>query len=156
VDLPTNVNPKLAEFSLNHALQDDPRFDEVGPAGEVLWSLRRLEPDGVREVPSFLRYTEIPYDRSLLTEPMLKLEAQLDDELSEPEPSEHKDVREVTISLIYPHLRAGTLPLSERTRSLFPTAYESPRVRFTLIDARSAIRMPAWVVREHGYVFGLR
>ncbi len=156
VDLPTNINPKLAEFSLNHALQEDPRFDEVGPAGEVLWSLRRLEPDGVREVPSFLRYTEIPYDRSVLTEPMLKLEAQLDDELSEAQAIDRKDVKEVTISLIYPHLRAGTLPLSERTQSLFPTAYESPRVRFTLVDARSGIKMPAWVVREHGYVFGLR
>ncbi len=156
VDLPTDINPKLAEFSLNHALQEDARFDEVGPAGEVLWSLRRLEPDGVREVPSFLRYTEIPYDRSALDDAMLKLEAQLDDELSEPQTTEHKDVREVTISLIYPHLRAGTLPLSERTRSLFPTAYESPRVRFTLVDARSGIKMPAWVVRENGYVFGLR
>lgn len=156
VDLPTNINPKLAEFSLNFALQDDARFDEVGPAGQVLWSLRRLEPDGVREVPSFLNYTQIPYDRTVLTDAMLKLEAQLDDELSEPEPVERKDVKEVTISLIYPHLRAGTLPLSERTRSLFPTAYESPRVRFTLVDARSGIKMPAWVVREHAYVFGLR
>jgi hypothetical protein len=156
VELPSTINPKLAEFSLNYSLQDDPRFDEVGPAGQVLWCLRRLEPDGVREVPAYLRYAEIPYDRSLLDEPMLKLEAQLDDELSEPQSSERKDVKEVTISLIYPHLRAGTLPLSERTKSFFPTAYESPRVRFTLIDARSGIKMPAWVVREHGYVFGLR
>ena len=156
VELPANINPKLAEFSLNYALQDDARFDEVGPAGQVLWSLRRLQPDGVRDVPLFLRYAEIPYDRSLLDEAMRRLEAQLDDELSEPEAKEQKDVKEVTISLIYPHLRAGTLPLSQRTRSLFPTAYESPRVRFTLVDARSAIRMPAWVVREHGYVFGLR
>ena len=156
VDLPTNVNPKLAEFSLNNALQEDARFDEVGPAGQVMWALRRLEPDGVREVPSFLRYEEMPYDRSVLTDAMVKLEAQLDDELSEPEAVDRKDVREVTISLIYPHLRAGTLPLSERTRSLFPTAYESPRVRFTLVDARSGLKMPAWVVREHGYVFGLR
>jgi hypothetical protein len=156
VDLPANINPKLAEFSLNFALQEDSRFDEVGPAGEVLWSLRRLEPDGVRDVPVFLRYTEIPYDRSVLSDAMLKLEAQLDDELSEPEDAERKDLKEVVISLIYPHLRAGTLPLSERTRSLFPTAYESPRVRFTLVDARSGIKMPAWVVREHGYVFGLR
>jgi hypothetical protein len=156
VDLPANINPKLAEFSLNYALQDDARFDEVGPAGQVLWCLRRLEPDGVRDVPSFLRYAEIPYDRSALDEAMLKLEAQLDDELSEPEFVERKDVKEVTISLIYPHLRAGTLPLSQRTRSLFPTAYESPRVRFTLVDARSGIKMPAWVVREHAYVFGLR
>jgi hypothetical protein len=156
VELPANINPKLAEFSLNFALQDDPRFDEVGPAGQVLWCLRRLEPDGVREVPSFLRYTEIPYDRTVLSEAMLKLEAQLDDELSETENADRKDVKEVSISLIYPHLRAGTLPLSERTRSLFPTAYESPRVRFTLVDARSGIKMPAWVVRNSGYVFGLR
>jgi hypothetical protein len=156
VDLPANINPKLAEFSLNQALQEDPRFDEVGPAGQVLWCLRRLEPDGVRETPSFLRYTEIPYDRSLLDDAMLRLEAQLDDELSEAQPGDRKDVKEVTISLIYPHLRAGTLPLSARTQSLFPTAYESPRVRFTLVDAKSAIKMPAWVVRGSGYVFGLR
>jgi len=156
IELPAGVNPKLAEFSLNYALQSDRRFDEVGPAGEVLWCLRRLEPDGVRELPSFLRYDKIEHDRSMLDESMLKLETQLDDELSEENITGHKDIREVTISLIYPHLRAGTLPLSARTRSLFPTAYETPRVRFTLVDARSGIKMPGWVEREHGYVFGLR
>jgi hypothetical protein len=158
VELPAGINPKLAEFSLNYALQDDPRFDEVGPAGQVLWCLRRLEPDGVREVPLYLRYEKFDFDPSVLDEPMQKLVAQLDDELSESSGSatERKDVREVTISLIYPHLRAGTLPVSERTRALFPTAHESPRVRFTLVDARSGIKMPAWVVREHAYAFGLR
>jgi hypothetical protein len=156
VDLPSGINLKLAEFSLNHALQDDDRFDEVGPAGQVLWCLRRLEPEGVREVPASLHYSKIDYDRSSLDEAMKKLEAQLDDELSEPDGAERKEVKEVTISLIYPHLRAGTLPLSWRTQSLFPTAYESPRVRFTLIDARSGMKMPAWVVRQNRYVFGLR
>ena len=156
VDLPSGINIKLAEFSLNYALQDDQRFDEVGPAGQVLWCLRRLEPDGVREVPATLHYSKIDYDPSSLDEAMKKLEAQLDDELSEPDGSDRKEVKEVTISLIYPHLRAGTLPLAWRTQSLFPTAYESPRVRFTLVDARSGIKMPAWVVREHHYVFGLR
>ncbi len=156
IELPEGLNPKLAEFSLNYALQSDPRFDEVGPAGQVLWCLHRLEPDGVRDLPSFLNYEKVDYDRSALDESMLKLETQLDDELSEENVTSHKDVREVTISLIYPHLRAGTLPLSNRTRTLFPTAYESPRVRFTLVDARSGIKMPGWVVREYGYVFGLR
>ena len=156
VEMPSGVNPKLSEFSMNYALQSDDRFDEVGPAGQVLWCLRRLEPEGVREVPSYLRYSRFDYDRSVLDDSMLKLEAQLDDELSENDGIEHKDVKEVTISLIYPHLRAGTLPLSIRTRSLFPTAYESPRVRFTLVDAKSGLKNPAWVVREHGYVFGLR
>ncbi len=37
VALPEGLNPKLAEFSLNLALQEDERFDEVGPAGKVLW-----------------------------------------------------------------------------------------------------------------------
>ena len=52
-------------------------------------------------------------------------------------------------------MRAGTLPLSSRIRSLFPTAYESPRVRFTLVDGKTKQKMPGWVVREHGYVYGL-
>ena len=156
VALPEGVNPKLAEFSLNLALQEDKRFDEVGPAGEVLWSLHRLEPEEVREVPLFLQYPPIEHDRSLLTPQMINLEAQLDDELSEITTDPAPDIKEVTLSLIYPHLRAGTLPLSARIRPLFPTAYESPRVRFRLVDGRTKQKMPGWVVREHGYVYGLR
>lgn len=157
VELPAGVNPKLAEFSLNLALQEDDRFDEVGPAGQVLWCLRRLEPDGVRDVPAPLRYEEIDHDRSLLTNEMLALESQLDDELSPVNSTaSSEEVKSVTISLIYPHLRAGTLPMSARARTLFPTAYESPRVRFTLVDGKTKQRIPAWVVRQHGYVYGLR
>jgi hypothetical protein len=118
--------------------------------------LRRLEPEEVREVPLHLRYSPIEYDRAALTPQMLNLEAQLDDELSEVEATPTAEVKEVTVSLIYPHLRTGTLPLSARVRPLFPTAYESPRVRFTLVDGRTKQKMPGWVVREHGYVFGLR
>jgi hypothetical protein len=156
IAMPEGINPKLAEFSLNLALQDDGRFDEVGPAGEVLWCLRRLEPEEVREAPLYLRYSPIDYDRGALTPQMLKLEAQLDDELSEFEGPLAEGVKEVTVSLIFPHLRSGTLPLSARVRPLFPTAYESPRVRFTLVDGKTKQKMPGWVVREHGYVFGLR
>lgn len=158
VELPAGVNPKLAEFSLNLALQEDDRFDEVGPAGEILWCLRRLEPQGVREVPTFLRYTPIEHDRSKLTPEMLALESQLDDELSplQDARSTKDDSRSYTFSLIYPHLRAGTLPLSARARKFFPTAYESPRVRFTIVDGKTGARIPAWVVRTDGYVYGLR
>ncbi len=153
VELPAGVNPKLAAFSLNYALQEDGRFDEVGPAGQVLWCLQRLEPDGVRQVPPALQYVEIPHDRAALTAQMLAFEAQVDDELSNLPAQD--GVKEVTVSLLYPHWRAGTLPVSGRARSLFPTAYESPRVRFTLVDAKIGKKMPAWVVREHGYVYGL-
>ncbi len=157
IELPSGVNPKLAEFSVNYALQCDERFDEVGPAGQILWCLRRLEPDQVRETPLPLRYAEIEHDRSNLTPAMLNLEAQLDDELTPVSDNDgREDVSSVTIPLIYPHLRAGTLPISARAKRLFPTAYETERVRFTLVDGKTKQRIPAWVVLSHGYVFGLR
>jgi hypothetical protein len=152
IELPAGVNSKLSEFSLNYALQEDPRFDEVGPAGKVLWCLERLEPEGVRTIPTPLQYVEIQYDRAALTGQMIALEAQVDDELSE---ASAPAADELTISLLYPHWRAGTLPISARAKRLFPTAYESNRVCFTLVDARTGKKTPAWVVREHGYVYGL-
>ncbi|HEX5940700.1 MAG TPA: hypothetical protein VFY66_00420, partial [Anaerolineales bacterium] len=102
VAMPEGINPKLAEFSLNLALQEDGRFDEVGPAGEVLWCLRRLEPEEVRDAPLYLRYSPVEYDRAALTPQMLNLEAQLDDELSEFEAPSNEGVKEVTVSLIFP------------------------------------------------------
>jgi hypothetical protein len=155
VELPGNVNPQLIEFSLNYALQEDGRFDEVGPAGEVLWFLKRLEPEDVRQIPAPLRYTAIPYERSAMTPEMLALESELDDELAEDEPPSD-GFNEVVISLSYPHWRAGTLPISAHLRGLFPTAYYTPRVRFTLVDGQSKEEMPAWVVRQHGYVVGMQ
>lgn len=155
VEVSSNVNPKLVEFSLDLALWEDPRFDEVGPAGSVLWFLNRLEPEGVRLVPQWLRYPEVEYDRSLLTPAMLALERELDDELT-PAEGKFPVLNEVQIRLIYPHLRSGTLPLSSRVQPLFPTAFEAPRVRLTLVDADSGQKFPAWVVRQHRYVYGLQ
>ncbi len=157
VGLATDVNSKLVEFSLDLALQEDPRFDEVGPAGEVLWFLNRLEPEAVLQIPSWLRYHEIEHDHSLLTAEMLDLEKKLDDELSNlggEKPS--TVINEVQVPLIYPHWRAGTLPLSSRICHLFPTAYETPRIRFTLVDGETGQKFPAWVVRQNRYVYGLK
>ncbi len=148
-------NERLLEFSLNYAMQEDPRFDEVGPAGQVLWCLQRLEPEEVRETPLFLRYEPLDLETGDIPAEMHALEAMVDDELCEG-PPQHQPEDEVTVSLIYPHWRTGTLPISYRLRHFFPTAYESPRIRFTLVDARSGERMPAWVVRERGYIFGLK
>ena len=155
VELPSSENPKLVEFSLDLGLEEDPRFDEVGPAGEVLWYLKRLEPQEVLEIPSFLRYHEIEHDRDLLSEDMLALEKQLDDELS-PISWGGSENDEVLISLIFPHWRVGSLPLSARVRHLFPTAYEAPRIRFILEDRKTGESFPGWVVRENRYVIGLQ
>jgi hypothetical protein len=95
------------------------------------------------------------YDRSILTRDMLALERELDDELS-PLEVRYPDQDSVEISLIFPHWRSGTLPLSARLRPLFPTAYEAPRIRFMLIDGDTGDQFPGWVVREKRYVFGLK
>ena len=154
VGLTADTNSKLVEFSLDLALDEDPRFDEVGPAGEVLWFLHRLEPESVQQIPPYLRYTEIEHDRSLLTPDMLALERKLDDELT-PFSGKYPQVNEVQITLNFPHWRSGTLPISGQMRHLLPTAYQAPRVRFMLVDGDSGTKYPAWVVRQHRYVYGL-
>jgi hypothetical protein len=154
VGLLDTQNQKLTEFSLDLALEEDPRFDEVGPSGEVLWFLNRLEPEGVLKPHLCLRYNELEYDRSSLTEPMVALEKDLDDELS-PVATKSQGVNEVQLPLIFPHWRAGTLPLSTRIRHLFPTAYEAPRIRFMLVDGETGEKFPGWVVRSQRFIFGL-
>lgn len=156
LDLPEDVNRSLLEFSLNLALQEDPRFDEVGPSGEVLWFLERLEPENVRSVPLYLQYKGDPVDRSMFDAQMLQAEKQLDDEFSPKDPSIRQTSEEVQIILTYPHWRAGTLPLSNRSDSLFPIALESPRIKFQFIDSETKIPFSGWVVRPHHYVVGLR
>ncbi len=154
IELAPGVNPKLVEFSFDLALQEDTRFDEVGPAGDVLWFLRRLEPAEVLEPPVHLRYTPIEYDRSLISGDMLDLEQMLSDELS-PITASYRHMDDGEVKLIYPHCRSGTLPLSASVRHLFPTAYEAPRIRFMLVDGDSGEEFPGWVVREKRYVHGL-
>jgi len=156
VEFPGGVNEKLAEFSLDFAMQNDPRFDEVGSAGEVAWYLKRLEPSEVLETPLYLRYTSVDYDRAVLTDQMIQLEKTMDDELS-PLSEELEPIGdELSVNLIYPHWRAGTLPLSPRLARLFPTAYESSRVRFIIVDSDTGEKFPGWVVRLERYVSGLR
>ena len=153
LELPEEITPQLRIFSLNYALQEDDRFAEVGPAGEVLWFLRRLEPEGVQSVPLHLQYQPIEYNPALLTSEMLALEQELDDEWSDLDsPSEVPEP--VTVVLTYPHWKSGTLPLSSRLTRVFP-AGRTRHIRFTLVDSETGTEIPGWVVREGRYIHGL-
>ncbi len=154
MEMPASIDPLLWEFSLDYALQEDDRFDEVGPAGQTMWFLKRVEPPEVLYTPPRLECNAPPVDRRSLTNDLLSLEQKLDDELSKSSPIEEY-LDEVVISLLFPHWRVGALPLSARLRPFFPTAYEAPRIRFILQDGHSGDEFPGWVVREKGYVFGL-
>jgi hypothetical protein len=154
LDLPKDETPKLIEFSLNLALQEDDRFDEVGPAGQILWYLKRLEPDEVQQPPLHLRYNPTHHDHDQIAHLLAQFEGQVTDELENWKARTKSD--EITIPLLYPHLRSGTLPLSDQMRQLFPTAYETPRIQFTFVDGDSNEKFSGWVVRPQRYVYGLK
>lgn len=149
---------ELQIFSLNDALNRDPRFDEVGPINTVLWYLRRFEPQEVLNTPPSLKYTPIEYDPTLLSSEQEALEAEIDDEwsLETDEEDEDVDVNAVTLTLTYPHWRAGTLPLNSKMRRIFPTARRTQRIAVTLIDGQDGEEYSGWVVRPDRYVFGLK
>lgn len=143
----------LQAFSLNYAMNQDDRFEEVGPAGVVQWHLTDHLPRLVRQVPDILHYELQPQLRSLLTQEMQQIEYDLDDEHSQgivsPPPDE-----EVSLALIYPHRRVGTLPINSETRHIFPSA-KTPRIAITIVDAVDKAEYSCWVVHEFKYVVGL-
>jgi len=102
IELASDLDPLLMEFSLDYALQEDESFDEVGPAGEVLWFLKRLEPPEVLYTPPRLESASTLVNRSLLTDDLLALEQRLDDELS-PLTDVVEGVEEVTLAVLAFH-----------------------------------------------------
>lgn len=151
-------NRELVEFSLNYALQEDPRFDEVGTTGQFSWFLRRLEPAEVLETPLYLRSDGISAISDDLDDDTYQLLDSLDDELSftaadinDAEPAES-----VKLTLTYPHWRAGSLPVTPLTNQVLPSALESHTIKVSFIDEQTQQPISAWIVREHNYVTGLR
>ena len=144
---------ELQEFSLNYVLKDDERFDEVGSTGHVLWFLNRLKPKEVQQLPAALHYAPVEYDRTLLDSEMLELEREIDDELSPAEQAVTDDKAKVT--LIYPHRRMGTLPLTASMRQIFPTAQQTPHIYVTLVDGQDGEEYSCWVVRDDNFIYGL-
>ena len=151
-------NQKLLEFSLNYALQEDPRFDEVGTTGEISWFLKRLEPDTVLEPPIYIRSNSIVPLSDQIDEDSFKLLYDLDDELSftNDEIDEVDRVNSITMTLSYPHWRSGSIPVTPNSNRVLPSALESENIKISFIDKQTQQPISAWVVRRHNYVVGLR
>ncbi|PJF40638.1 MAG: hypothetical protein D6737_00715 [Chloroflexi bacterium] len=146
---------ELQLFSLNYHLKHDRRFDEVGPAGQILWHLSEMQPNEVKQIPSELQYAKIEYDRALLSSEMLALEEEIADEYSPIDTQTEIDQDAATITLIYPHRRLGTFPLNQQTRQIFPKATTASRIWITLIDKQDGEEFSGWVVPAGRYVYGL-
>jgi hypothetical protein len=157
LDLPQEVPIPVKEFSLNRALAADERFDDVGDASQVRWSLQRWEPPIVSSLlPRFVS-SPVAYDRTGLDVTHLQLEREIDDETSRLiAPPTAAGADSVTILLGYPHWRAGTLPFTERTRFFYPEGSPEQHTLVTFVDQKTPSRtFPGWVLRESGQVCGL-
>ncbi|MCB0253320.1 MAG: hypothetical protein KDI55_06290 [Anaerolineae bacterium] len=155
LDLPREIPPALAGFSVDIAMADDRRFVDVGTEGRE-WYLRRLLPEAVISTPRRLQYVPVTYDRSLLNVRYLQLEWELDDEWSEgaAETASSNWLPRVDLTLTYPHRRSGTLPLTSRTSTFFPVR-PGKRSMITFVDGRWGKRFTGWVVPDGLYVAGL-
>ncbi len=133
IEYPMDSNEKLTEFSFNYALKQDDRFDEVGPVGNVLWTLKLLEPEDVRKKPltlhNYTKDVELPENVCFPFED-LAIHDELDQDCLKTS-DENEDCFDLCIN--YPHWKAGTLPLI-RKDSLFPTALETDKVVFDFVD----------------------
>jgi hypothetical protein len=146
----------VMRFSVSYQLANDDRFDDVGPTGQVLWYLERIQPSEAHQPPRRLQAHPQSYDINLFDESLQPLLAEIDDELTNPEDiaTVGSDIDSVTMVLNYPHWRAGTLPLTPKTYSFFPKSLYNP-VLFEFVDGRTGNTFPGWTVWEHKYVFGL-
>ena len=156
LDLPAEVSEEIRILSLNRALTADERFDNVGDGGRDIWFLRRMTPETVVKRPAVLIRTSETYNRQEIDQELLLIEREIDDEGSGEEVmGASRPLYRTTISLIYPHWRAGTLPLTTRTSGLFPTAttHHTPIV---LVDGKSGEPMQGWVVHQERFVHGLK
>ena len=155
IDYPSDSNSELTVFSFNYAMQNDPRFAEVGPSWAILWTLKEMQPEDVRRVPMTLKYNaNIPACEG--AEQAIPVEM-MQDELEEDqlvEPMESAD--SFTVCVSYPHWKAGTLPLIGALQSIFPTANETDNVIFTFKDKKCGDTFPGWVILSKNYVCGLK
>jgi hypothetical protein len=153
---PAQETTDLIRFSVSYHLANDQRFDNVGPTGQVMWYLERLEPPEARIKPRHLQAQICVYDPSLFDEDLYDLLAEIDDELTDPEdiPAVGTESSQVTLVLNYPHRRTGTLPLTPKTESFFPASRYNP-VLFEFVDGRTGDKFPGWTVADGKYIFGL-
>ncbi|MBI3912731.1 MAG: hypothetical protein HY327_00840 [Chloroflexi bacterium] len=153
LQLPPNVKKTGVTFSLASALAHDARFEDVGPAGKVLWYLTRLEPPEAREQPAILE---------MLAEPVTALSPELETIASDlfqesnagARENKAEPFQELTLVLTYPHRRAGTFPLFPSVRALLPP-FAHPRLKVTFVDAATQEKFAGIAVADGNYLAGL-
>lgn len=153
IDLENELDDETKVFSLNYALINDDRFDEVAPRDEVTWFLHRMEPESVLYTPDRLKYEARAYDKALLSSQLNMLVHEIGDEWSDMDAADF--VQQVSITINYPHRISGTLPLNHAMMRLLPLG-RSPRQIFIFKDVETQEEIPVWVIKKDRYIYGLQ
>lgn len=157
LDLPQEIAPDVRRFSLELAMTNDDRFTNFGTGDEPAWYLSRLVPPQALEKPRQLAYTPISVDDSAINPVLRQIESEIGDELSDLLEPPRRDIKpgdKITLVLIYPHRKAGTLPITAAIRDLLPEQ-QARTFPLTLTDGRTGEAISAWAVPEEQYLFGL-
>lgn len=153
LDLDPATSIGVQRFSLDYAMLNDDRFDNVAAEGQFTWFLHRLEPEGVIKTPARLKYDPIPFNREMLGALLLQLEHELDDEWSDLKVVKASDSAQIVLT--FPHRWAGTLPFNNHVSSLFENA-DTRRQRIVFVDDETGAEVIGWVVPEERYIFGFK
>lgn len=118
-------------FSLDYALNRDERFVDVGPRGQVRWYLNRLVPADVPATPRVLQFARVGNGQEPLPPELETILSELQDDNNDDAVADLAPAN-VNLVLTYPHRRAGSLPLTQGVRAMFPHADKPMLV--TLVD----------------------
>lgn len=138
-------------FSLDYALEKDERFVDVGSSEQTRWYLERLVPADALATPRVLQFGASVHSSQPLPPELETILGEMQDDTDDE--TEAVPPAAVNLVLTYPHRRAGSLPLSQGVRALFPQADKPMLV--TLVDDIGA-RIPVWVVPDGSYLYGLK
>jgi len=153
LDLDPAIGVDVQRFSLDHALINDDRFDNVAAKGQFSWFLHRMEPEEVLKPPARLKYNPVPFNRELLGPLLLQLEHELGDEWSDLKPRTASEPAQIVLT--FPHRWAGTLPYSSSLNSLFGIG-STARQRVLFVDDENGEEIIGWVVPQERYIFGFK
>lgn len=154
VGLP-EAKPSVQAYALRYALSNDARFAKTSLAGEPTWYLSALIPTTVSERPARLIPMHKASGGEWLNRELRDFVEEIQDEADELEQElAPAPVDGIAYYLIYPHLREGTLPLTQRASTLLQ---QKPSERFmvTFVDQRNKEEMPGWMMPNEHYAWGL-
>ncbi len=121
--------------------------------GQPVWYLRALMPAAVFERPAVLEPAFETKGGEYVGLTMLDLIDELGDELDDVQTMVLREVSELHFEVNFPHLCAGTLPLTDQWLRMMSLSLDGV-FAITMIDATNNERFEVWVVPDERYVCG--